>query len=312
MFLSNHKLLISEKKSKVISYNASTDKITFDGSKDGPLHLCQVIAFKYLGVPISCAPRRLFRDYNEQVKTRAQRYLASVLSLVKTGPDRAELAYTLWTCCGLPSILYGAEVMPLTQATIAEVERCQSQVGKFMLQLPRSSASVAANIDAGLKPVWAVIADKVLTYAHSVMTKPCDSWSRIAMSVNLACGPSSPYTRYLLKWKEATSHPCLLSVKNIKKAVNRAAIAGVLRDQREHSTSTFSMSPPGPSSKVAWFKPKGWVSDSCRTQVLSMFRACNASLGNRGPTKDGQFFKLCPLCAKQGIQALNNEVCQDY
>ena len=72
-----------------------------------------------------------------------------VMSLVKTGPDRAELAYTLWTCCGLTAILYGAEVMPLTQATITEVDRCQAQVGKFMLQLPRSSASVAANIDAG-------------------------------------------------------------------------------------------------------------------------------------------------------------------
>ena len=311
VFFCNHKLLISETKSKVMSYNASTDRVTFSGTNDSPLTLGQVISFKYLGVPIRCAPRTLFKDFNEQVKTRAQRYLASVLSLVKTGPDRAELAYTLWTSCGLPAILYGAEVMPLTQATIAEVERCQSQVGKFMLQLPRSSASVAANIDAGLKPVWAVIADKVLTYAHSVMNKPRDAWSRIAMSVNLDFGASSPYTRYLLKWKEATNHPCLLSVKNIKKAVNRAAIAGVLHDQKEHSTSTFSMSPPEPSSKGAWFKPKGWVSDSCRTKILSMFRACNANLGNRGPTKDGQFHKLCPLCAEQGVQALNNEVSQD-
>ena len=195
--------------------------------------------------------------------------------------------------------------------TIAEVERCQGQVGKFMLQLPRSSASVAANIDAGLKPVWAVIADKVLTYAHSVMSKPCGSWTRMAMTTNLECDPSSPYTRYLLKWKEATNHPWLLSVKNIKKAVNRAAIAGVLHDQREHSTSPFSMSPPEPSRKVTWFKPKGWVSDSCRTKILSMFRACNASLGNRGPAKDDQFYKLCPLCAEQGIQALNDEVSQD-
>ena len=197
-YFNTHRLNISVKKSKVINYNAGTDKIIFDGTGAPPLSLDQVLHFKYLGVPISCVPYQLFKNFNDQVKQRARNYLASVLSLVKSGPDRAQLAYALWTCCGLPSILYGCEVMPLTQATISEVEKCQSQVGKFILQLPRSSASVSANLDSGFKPVWAVVADRVLTYASTTMRKSPGFWPRMALTSHLTWGYDSPYTRYLL------------------------------------------------------------------------------------------------------------------
>ena len=306
-FFANHRLELSTKKSKIMDYHASTGDITFTGSQTDPVTLEQVLSFKYLGVPVSCSPYSLFKNFNDQVKKRSQSYLASVLSLVKTGPDRADLAYTLWTSCALPSILYGTEVIPLTQATISEVEKCQSQVGKFILQLPRSTACVSACIDAGLKPVWAVIAEKVLLYASTTMRKPALYWPRIAMSVSMDSGYKSPYTRYLLKWKAATD-TSLLSAKLIKRSVARAAIVNVLDQQRVSCTTTFAMNPPETQSKNKWFKPKGWVTDSCRTKIVSQFRACNASLGNRGPTKDGRFFKLCPLCAEISIDAINNEV----
>ena len=67
-FFKNHKLGISEKKSKVINYNASTDKITFHGASTSPITLDQVLSYKYLGVPISCAPYNMFKDFNDQVK----------------------------------------------------------------------------------------------------------------------------------------------------------------------------------------------------------------------------------------------------
>ena len=308
IFFSNHKLELSEKKSKLMSHDANTGYTTFTGSPPtNPITLEQVLSFKYLGIPINCSPYNMFKCFNEQVRKRAQSYLASVLSLVKTGPDRADLAYTLWTCCALPSILYGTEVIPLTQTTISEIDKCQSKVGKFILQLPRSSASVSASLDAGLKPVWAVIAEKVLVYASTTMKKPAQFWPRIAMNVNMDSGYKSPYTNYLMKWRTATDST-LLSTKLIRQSTNRAAIIHVLEEQKLCSTTTFAMNPPEPHSVNKWFKPKAWVTDSCRTKILSQFRACNANLGNRGPTRDGRFFKLCPLCANHGTDAINNEV----
>jgi hypothetical protein len=118
----SHNLTLSVSKSKIMSYEAATGKTTFHGSSClSPLSLDQVLSFKYLGVPLSCSPYSLFKFFNEQVKKRAQDYLSCVLSLVKTGPKRSDLAYCLWTNIAIPSILYGSEVLPLLDGTIKEV-----------------------------------------------------------------------------------------------------------------------------------------------------------------------------------------------
>ena len=156
-----------------MTHDAATGKTTFEGSPSLPsVTLDQVLSFKYLGIPLNCSPRSLFQSYNAQVKTKAKNYLSNVLSFVKSGPDRSELAYTLWTRCAIPAIFYGSEVIPLLASTISEVEKCQAAVGKFILQIPRSSSNASVFIDAGLKPVWAVVAEKVLLYANSTMFKP--------------------------------------------------------------------------------------------------------------------------------------------
>ena len=310
LFFKNHKLKISDVKSKVLMHDGSSGNLVFHGcGSDSPLNLEQVLAYKYLGVQISAPVFGLFKDYNEKVKKKANSYLASTLSLVRSGPDRSDLAFTLWTSVALPSILYGCEVMPLTLATIKEIEKCQSAVGKFILQLPRSTANVVSNIDAGLRPVWSVIAEKVLSFAQKVMRKPTSSLAKIAMSENIDLGISSSYTKYLIKWKTDTD-TFGLPAKSIKAAVTRAATADVFQLQRASSTSTFAMNTATLSATNMWFKPKAWVNDSVFSKIIAQFRGCNLGLGNRGPTKDGRFFKLCPLCSKKGRDSLNNEVCR--
>ena len=117
-FFTDHHLIISDTKSKVMSFDASTGKTIFNGTSLPPLSLDQVVSFKYLGIPLGCSPYSLFKHFGDQVRKRAQFYLARVLSLVKSGPDRSELAHCLWTQVALPSILYGAEAVPLNDSTI--------------------------------------------------------------------------------------------------------------------------------------------------------------------------------------------------
>ena len=105
------------------------------------ISLEKVCSFKYLGIPLNVSPYCLFKDYNDQMKIRAKKYLHAVLALSRNGPDRSELARVLWLNCALPSILYGCEAIPVAKNTIEEIERCQSQVGKFVLQIPKNSAN---------------------------------------------------------------------------------------------------------------------------------------------------------------------------
>ena len=308
IFFQNHHLSISKTKTKIMTYEATSGKTLFQGSPNlTELSLDQVISFKYLGVTLNSSPYSFLKNFNDQVKQRAQNYLSRILNLVKTGPDRSSLAYALWSQVALPSILYGTEVLPLTQKTISEVEKIQNAVGKTILQLPRSSANVSVNLDAGLKPIFAHVAEKVLLYARNTMSKPSTFWPKLAMTDNVLLGPKSTYTRYLMKWNQATNFPSS-EPKLIKKSIKKLAMSHVLSQQRIFSTSTFAMNPPGSSASNQWFTPKPWVSDSGFSQIFSQFRSCNAGLGNRGPAKNGQIYKLCPLCAKNGQKALNNEV----
>ena len=92
----------------------------------------------------------------------------------------------------------------------------------------------------------------------------------------------------------------------IRKGVKKAAILSISKMQQHTALSTFAMKP---YSKIEqWFTPKSWVSDSCISKVFAEFRSSNIGIGNRKPAGDGNFYKLCPLCKKQGIVAPNNEV----
>ena len=172
-----------------MNHDSSTGQTTFQGSDDASsLTLENVVYFKYLGITVSSSPYSLFKNYNASVKKKALSYLSSVLSMSKSGPDRSEMAYMTWTHIAIPAILYGSEVMPLTQDTISTIEMCQTQIAKFMLQIPRSSASVSSNLDAGFQPVWSYVAQKVMLYAHYTMEKPESNWAKKALSDQLSLG----------------------------------------------------------------------------------------------------------------------------
>ena len=195
----------------------------------------------------------------------------------------------------------------MTQGTINEIASCQALIGKFILQIPRNSTNVCSSLDAGLKPVWSVVAEKTLLYAHDVMRKNSSYWPRMAFTENSDLGSKSPYFQQLKKWKKIVSsfdqsRPC------IKASIHKAAVISVLDEQRSSCVSTFSMNGPSTCSRTPWFKMKAWVNDSIFSKIFSEFRSCNLGLGNRGPTSDGNFYKLCPLCQKNGNLALNNEV----
>jgi len=159
----------------------------------------------------------------------------------------------------------------MTKGTIDEIESCQSLIGKFILQLPRSISNVAAQIDAGLKPVWSLIAQKVLKYANKTAQKPSSNWARLAFRQNLdmGYGYDSSYTRYFLDWKQKLD-TTILSSKQIEKAANRAAIKSVVGGQK-NQTSLFAMSLPSTNQKQRWFKMKSWINDSCLSKVELLF-----------------------------------------
>ena len=105
---------------------------------------------------------------------------------------------------------------------------CPKFWGKVKKKVPRSSTNNCVPIDAGLKPIWAVIAEKVLSYAHKTMLKAKHSWVKIAMDENIKRGASSSeYTKYLQLWKIKTNSYGL-TLEQIRKTINNVTIVDIM------------------------------------------------------------------------------------
>ena len=120
-------------------------------------------------------------------------------------------------------------------------------------------------------------------------------------------GNKSQYYRYLLRIKR-TYGAFGLSQAQIKNKLDQAAIEDVLSQLKRSNTSMFATSTPGRCSRYQWFRAKTWVNDTASSKLYNEFRTCNTRMGNRGPTKDGRLFKLCPLCKEKGHDFPNNEI----
>ena len=72
-YFKRHKLQISESKSKIMAYDASSGEEEFSECSEIPtISLEKVCSYKYLGIPLSISPYCLFKDYHNRIKTRGK------------------------------------------------------------------------------------------------------------------------------------------------------------------------------------------------------------------------------------------------
>ena len=163
------------------------------------------------------------------------------------------------------------------------------------MQIPFNSTNLSANLDAGLSPVWSLVAERFLLFANKTLLQAKSYWSKIAMDEQIKLGLSSPYIRNLIKYRKLVGS-LDLPAENLKQKLRRVTVNRVINERRKYCVTLSSMSLP--TNLGMWFKKKPWVNDSAYSKILAEFRSCNSGLGNRGPTRDGRFYKMCPLCHK--------------
>ena len=161
---------------------AGSRESTWKVDDEGPELEVSLVA-KYLGASFSVKGRNLIKAREEKMISSACVFAHTILRLTRSGLDRAVTAHKLWEVCAIPTILYATEAMIISSATIKELDRIQNSVACFILQLPRSAATLAGVLDGGLLPFGLRVMTKQVLFRNDLVHKKNDPIVRGVASV---------------------------------------------------------------------------------------------------------------------------------
>ena len=161
-------MAVNETKSKIIRIGKTVSKLT----NTEEFVFDQVLACKYLGVPIQNKSGTYFNDFSQSCVKKARVFRHSIMQKAKESWDVKHVARELWNKCAIPAILYGAEVLPIRQQELQKLNNEASSLGKFILQLPKTTTNITAFIMAGIDTVEYHYYKRILGCRHRIDKMP--------------------------------------------------------------------------------------------------------------------------------------------
>ena len=223
------KLEVSVAKSKVIYPKVGPCTI-FDQCGDEILTLEKVTQYKYLGVETFASMYRTINEKQKQAIVTARRFKGACLNIARKGPDCTILASTLWTAVAIPTILFGCESIPFSDATITVINRIQSQLFKSILSLSISVHNIVTQTEFGIPHFANFLYKRQLNACLRWLNLPHSRWANLAIQEHMSSTWQSPYWKYICELKVKLSLPILVSKSNISKHVDNYFLKCLNRD----------------------------------------------------------------------------------
>ena len=263
--------------------------------------LQETLVAKYLGVNIQLRGRHTLKREQDIIST-ARRYAFSILSITRAGLDRSLVARSLWEMCAIPAILYGSEAMCLGDGTMNEIEKIQKIIGKFIIQVPNSTAGPAVWLDGGLMPIRYRIMKRKVNYLWRIVNKFRDPLLLECIKELFGDGGMDPWAKGMLDIEREIGVSIINTpLKVLNRAVLHAASLSVLEAKRGFNSLDVM-----PQPKL-WFKHQPQINDSWQSRVLNLTRSGNLRLGNRMANRLGFQGKECPWCLNEGSRVRLSE-----
>ena len=291
------KLDISVEKSQVISPAAgeSWDILLADRSSAS---LKQVLQYKYLGIETFSTVYRTHSAKQKKCIETAKRYMYACTHLARSSADPVRLAVTTWENIAIPSIMYGCESVIFSEAKILELEKIQSQVAKWILGVPRSSANVCAQTELGFKPFKMLIYRQQLNFYFRVLALSPERWVSLAMKCHLDSSWSSPYVEYICKLRgELSLYDPSPNRNYLQQHLNLYFLNRINEDILSKSLPCIET--------LTGFRKERYVYSHKYMSTIASFRLANAGLGNKWALQGLPRLPYCPQC---GIHFRMDEV----
>ena len=193
------KMLVSIKKSHVISPDERVVWTVIEEDGSTSLSLKKVLEYKYLGIQTFQTYFKTVQNWQKRSVALANKYKWACQALSRTGPDTVLLGLMAWTAVAGPSIRFGCESIPFADCHIDSIERYQSQLFKTLLHLGSSCPNICTQTEFGVKFFRHQLYIQQLTFYTRLLKMDKTRWPFMALMEHLKKPTKSPYFKYIYR-----------------------------------------------------------------------------------------------------------------
>ena len=141
----------------------------------------RVQKYKYLGVRMSVGnAASIFQTPRKEMISRLKSFASLMLPMAKDSFDPVVVGINLWKSIALPSVLYGIEIISVTQAIIDEMDSIQGRFCASLIGVRITSSHTAIRRELGLHSIESMIYKRKLLYRNRVRNLDRMNWARLA------------------------------------------------------------------------------------------------------------------------------------
>jgi exonuclease III len=223
-FCKINEMSINEKKTKIM--HLGTRKLVshyFNGPDNMLWKIDETDVYKYLGAWVGNV--RTWTHHMSKKKLEASWRVAKLKAVANDCCEPSWICNAGWKSGVKPSVLYAAEVIPYTQTWMVEVERVQSNLGRWLLGVGRYSSAVGIRGEMGWTSVQEAIAGRKIIFWNRIAKMDDSRWVKVALNwILLAPYISDVYrslawARDLLKCEATVENE--LSQNSLKRAIRK-------------------------------------------------------------------------------------------
>ena len=290
-------------KSEVVSQSGSVGDVweVSDASGQVVLSLNQVLNYRYLGSPVFSTIFKTCVEKQNECVSKAHKYKGTCMYLSSQGPDIVDMILATWKNVAVPSILFGTEAVPFSDANILEIERAQNQVAKYALGVPICTAGICAQFELGLKTFRHLLYEHQLKFYQRLLKLDENRWAKQALRDHSSLLWPSPYIDYI--------HKIRVELKLFEFPMKTSKLVACINTHfiQVANDALAAMALPW-LKPMKYFRRQIYVKEGAASSALSQFRYDVANMGRKYPrigrTVITKYCPLCPINVKNSVPHL--------
>lgn len=180
------RLEYSEKKSQVMILGQKcrpgetweVGKFKIPEGQEKVIRIGEVEEYEYLGVTIKATGQGMFRYHMDKVRQKVNRSKGMIKLTAGNSFNKVFTGRVLWERVAIPGMLYGLDVMSISEKDMDWMEKVQNEMGKWLLGAPPCVATEAVLGELGWIKVRDRIAKAKLNYWGYLQEVGEDRWCR--------------------------------------------------------------------------------------------------------------------------------------